>query len=92
MAKQSETPEDIALRTFQYTKDQIGDVVGQTEEYVRGNPGQSLLYAFVAGFVFHHLPVTRILNGVLKLFLIALKPAVLIYGATKLYQAMQDEE
>ena len=92
MAKEPDTSEDIALRTFQYTKDQIGDVVGQTEQYVRENPGQALLYAFVGGFVFHHLPVTRTMNGVLKLFLIAIKPAVLIYGASKLYQAVQDEE
>lgn len=92
MAKEPDMSEDIALRTLNYTKDQIGDVLGQTEAYVRENPGQALLYAFVAGFVFHHFPATRMLNGVLRLSLVALKPAVLIYGATKLYQAMQDQE
>jgi len=59
---------------------------------VREKPGQSLLYAFVAGFVLNRLPIGRVLGGVVRLFALALKPAILIYGATKLYQAAQEEE
>lgn len=92
MAKQSvATPEDIAVRGLRYTKEHFDDVVTQTEAYVRENPGQALLYAFVAGYVFNRLPVGRVVGGLVRLSVFALKPAVLLYGATKLYQAAQDK-
>jgi hypothetical protein len=43
----------------------------------------------LAGFILDRLPIGRICGGMVRLFLIALKPAILIYGATKLYQAAQ---
>jgi hypothetical protein len=92
MAKQSAaTPEDIALRSLRYTKEQFEDVLGQTEVYIRKNPGQSLLYAFVAGYVLNRLPLGRLVSGLLRLSVSALRPAILAYGATKLYQAVQEE-
>jgi hypothetical protein len=93
MAKRSaEAPEDLALRGLNYTKEQLDEVLTQTERYVRENPGQSLLYAFVAGYVLNRLPVVGLLRGLVRLSLFALKPAVLVYGATKLYAALQKEE
>ncbi len=93
MAKKSpEASEDFALRSLNYTKEQFEEVLGQTEQYVRENPGQALLYAFVAGYVLNRLPVVGLFRGLVRLSLFALKPAVLIYGATKLYTALQDEE
>jgi hypothetical protein len=86
------TSEDLALRGLRYTKEQFDDVLGQTEEYVRENPGQALLYAFVAGYILNRLPIGRVVSGLLRLSFVALRPAILIYGATKLYQAAQDEE
>jgi hypothetical protein len=92
MAKQSpEATEDFALRSLNYTKEQFGEVIGQTERYVRENPGQALLYAFVAGYVLNRLPMAGIVRGLVRLVFFALKPAVLIYGATKLYTALQEE-
>ena len=86
------TSEDLALRGLRYTKEQFDDVLGQTEQYVRENPGQALLYAFVAGYILNRLPIGRIVSGLFRLSFVALRPAILIYGATKLYQAAQDEE
>jgi hypothetical protein len=92
MVKQSpEATEDFALRTLNYTKEQFEEVVDQTERYVRENPGQALLYAFVAGYLLNRLPLGGILRGLVRLSFFALKPAVLIYGATKLYTALQEE-
>ena len=92
MAKQSpEASEDFALRSLNYTKEQFEEVLGQTERYVRENPGQAMLYAFVAGYVLNRLPVAGLLRGLVRLSLFALKPAVLVYGATKLYTAIQEE-
>jgi hypothetical protein len=42
--------------------------------------------------VLDRLPVFRIFGGLTRLSLMALKPAILIYGATKLYQAAQQDE
>ena len=85
-------PDDLAERTLRYTKGEFERVLQQTEDYVREKPTQSILYALLAGFVLNRLPIGRILGGVVRLLLIAFKPAILIYGATKLYQASQDDE
>ena len=83
---------DIAERGLRYTKDQLEQVLQQTEEYVRENPARSVAYAVAAGFILNRLPIGRILGGVIRLGLHAFKPAILVYGATKIYQAVQSEE
>ncbi|HEY2139941.1 MAG TPA: DUF883 C-terminal domain-containing protein [Chthoniobacterales bacterium] len=88
----SETSHDIAERGLRYTKDQFEQILEQTEEYVRENPGRSMAYALAAGFILNRLPIGRILGGITRLTLIAFKPAILAYGATKLYQAAQGQE
>jgi hypothetical protein len=85
------TPEDLALRGYQYTKEQLEEVLEQTESYIRQNPGQAILYAFVAGYVLNRLPVGKMVFRLVRLSVSALKPAILLYGATKLYQAVQEE-
>jgi hypothetical protein len=79
-------------RGMQWVKEQVEAVVNETGEYVREKPTQSLLYAFAAGYILKHLPLGRVIAGLLRLLLVALKPAVVIYGAAKLYQAAQDRE
>jgi hypothetical protein len=88
----SETSGDIAERGLRYTKDQFEQILEQTEEYVRENPARSIAYALAAGFILNRLPIGRILGGITRLTLLAFKPAILAYGATKLYQAAQGEE
>jgi hypothetical protein len=88
----SATSGDIAERGLRYTKDQFEQILEQTEEYVRENPGRSVAYALAAGFILNRLPIGRILSGIARLMFIAFKPAILAYGATKLYQAAQGEE
>jgi len=83
---------DVAERSLRYTKDQFEQVLEQTEEYVRENPTRSIAYAVLAGFILNRLPIGRILSGLVRLLLIAFKPAILAYGATKLYQAAQNDE
>lgn len=45
------------MRGFYYTKGHVDETLHQVENYVRANPGQALLYAFVAGYVLNRLPV-----------------------------------
>ena len=88
----SETSTDVAERGLRYTKDQLEQVLEQTEEYVRENPARSIAYALAAGFILNRLPIGRILSGFVRLALLAFKPAILAYGATKIYQAVQNDE
>ncbi len=83
---------DIAQRTLHYTKDHFDDVLQQTEEYVRENPTRAVGLALLIGFILNRLPLGRILSGLIRLLFMAFKPAVLAYGATKLYQAAQADE
>ena len=84
--------DDLAERGLRYTREQFDEIRHQTEDYVRENPAQSLFYAFVAGLILNRLPVGRVLGGVFRLAVFAFKPAILIYGATKLYRAVEEEE
>ena len=70
----------------------MDEVVEQTEDFVRANPTRSLLYGVAAGFILDRLPIFRILGAFLRLLLMAFKPAILAYGATKLYQVMKADE
>jgi hypothetical protein len=88
----SGTSGDVAERGLRYTKDQLEQLLEQTEDYVRENPTRSIAYALVAGFILNRLPIGRILGGLTRLVFIAFKPAILAYGATKLYQAAQGDD
>jgi len=79
-------------RGVQWVKDQVEAVLSDTEDYVREKPAQSLLWAFLAGYILNRLPLGRILSGLFRLLIVALKPAILVYGAAKLYQAAQEEQ
>lgn len=83
---------DMAERGLRYTKDQWGEIVGQTEEYVRANPTQALMYGVAAGFILDRLPIFKIFGMLVRLLLLALKPALLIFGAMKIYQTTQQDE
>ena len=82
---------DIAQRGVQYAQDQFSQVMTQAEEFVREKPAQSILIALLAGFILNRLPVGKLLGAVVRLLLFALKPALLVYGATKVYEAVQEE-
>jgi len=88
----AEVAAELPERGVQWVKDQVETVLSETEDYVREKPAQSLIWAFVAGYVLNRLPLGRILSGLLRLLIVALKPAILVYGAAKLYQAAQEEQ
>jgi hypothetical protein len=79
-------------RGMQWVKDRVETVVNETGEYVREKPTQSLFYAFAVGYVLNRLPLGRVLAGLLRLLFMALKPAILIYGAARLYRSAQERE
>ena len=83
---------DIAEQGLRYTKEQWDKVLTQTEDFVRSNPTRALLYGVGAGFILNRLPIFRIFWAFVRLLLFALKPALLIYGASKIYQMAKEPE
>ena len=88
----AELAAEFPERGLHWVKEQVETTLSETENYVRERPTQSLLYAFVAGFILNRLPLVRIVSGLFRLLVVALRPAILIYGAAKLYQASQEEK
>ena len=84
--------EDLTERGLRYTREHFDELMTETQTYVRENPVQSIAFAVVAGLILNRLGIGRIVSGVVRLLLFALKPAMLIYGAAKLYEATQEEE
>jgi hypothetical protein len=88
----SEIVAEFPERGMQWVKDRVETAMNETGEYVREKPTQSLFYAFAIGYVLNRLPLGRVLAGLLRLLFMALKPAILIYGAAKLYRSAQERE
>jgi hypothetical protein len=88
----AELAAEFPERGLHWVKGQVETALSETEDYVRERPTQSLFYAFIAGYILNRLPLGRIVGGLFRLLLVALRPAVLIYGAAKLYQASQEEK
>jgi len=87
----AEVAAELPERGVQWVKDHVEAVLTETESYVRDKPAESILCAFVAGYILNRLPLGRILSGLFRLLIFALKPAILVYGAAKLYRAAQEE-
>jgi hypothetical protein len=88
----AEVAAEYPERGVHWVKEQIEAALSETEDYIREKPAQSLLCAFLAGYVLNRLPLARIVGGLFRLLIAALRPAILVYGAAKLYQAAQEEE
>jgi ElaB/YqjD/DUF883 family membrane-anchored ribosome-binding protein len=88
----AEVAAELPERGLHWVKEQVETALSETEDYIREKPAQSLLCAFVAGYVLNRLPLIRIAGGLFRLLVAALRPAILIYGAAKLYQAAQEEQ
>ena len=88
----AEVAAEYPERGLQWVKEQVGTALSETEHYVREKPAQSLVCAFVAGYILNRLPLGWILGAIFRLLIAALRPAILVYGAAKLYQAAQEEQ
>ncbi|HEX8371441.1 MAG TPA: hypothetical protein VF585_01570 [Chthoniobacterales bacterium] len=60
--------------------------VTDAEAYARQEPLKAIAYAAAGGYVLRILPVAAILGSVIRLVLMLLKPAALVYGAAKAYE------
>jgi len=52
----AEVAAELPERGVQWVKDRVEAVLTETESYVREKPAESLLCAFVAGYILNRLP------------------------------------
>jgi hypothetical protein len=58
---------------------------------IRSTPLVAVAIAAAAGYLLHILPIGPILRLVFKLFLFAVKPFIVIFGAVKLYEFIRKQ-
>jgi len=82
-------PDRFVQETVAAARSQMERCLTDVTSYAQRSPEKALLSALAGGYVLRMLPVTRILAGAIRLVLVLLKPAALIYGAAKLWQKTQ---
>jgi hypothetical protein len=89
MEPTSKSPEEIIQNALESTREsmqrRLDDVIAHTQDH----PQEALLYALGTGYALRMLPTVRILSAVTGLAIRLIKPAVLIYGASKLWHLVQ---
>jgi hypothetical protein len=58
----------------------------QLAQQLKRDPARSALFAFGAGFLFSVIPVRKLFTLLFRLGRFAVKPALLIFGALKIYE------
>ncbi len=71
-------------------KEDLESLVDRTEAFAREEPLKAVGLAFGAGLVLTLLPVGAILAAIVRLALALLRPALLILGAMKLYEEIDE--
>jgi hypothetical protein len=61
----------------------------RTADYARQEPMRAIGIAFVAGLILTLLPIGAMVAGLIRLAVSLVRPALMILGATKLYDEMQ---
>jgi len=68
----------------------ISAAVQETKTYIRRQPNEAVLWALLAGYVLRMLPLGAILNVLVRTILITLRPAILIFGASKVWAVVRE--
>ncbi len=67
-------------------------LAARTEQYAREEPIRAVSIAFFVGLVLTLLPIGGIIAGLLRLAFGLVRPALLILGATKVYEEIQKRQ
>lgn len=81
--------EEAAMEAFQSVGESCEEYRQCCEDKIREAPLASVATAAAVGFLVHILPVTAIVGSVVRIALFLLKPALLVFGALKLYEVLQ---
>jgi hypothetical protein len=64
----------------------------QCEERIRKSPATAVLTATAAGYLLHRMPVRAILLTQVRVLSALTPPALLLFGAAKLYEVLQRQQ
>ena len=90
--QQSSDSDFLGAGTVDEFKQRFADAISQIEGQTREAPSRSLLYALGIGYILARLPVFGILFTFVRLALMAIKPAVLVYIGTLAYRRLTEGE
>jgi hypothetical protein len=68
----------------------IHSLVEKTADGVRKNPVRSVVWAFFIGLLLTIFPIGRVIGALTGLALILLRPVLLLLGAMKLYEEIEE--
>jgi len=86
------TLESVTQEFFDSANSSCEHAFRDCEEKIRTSPVRSVLMAAAAGYVFACLPAGKLLGLGVRTIVFALKPALLVFGAIKLVQAISECE
>ena len=89
MEAPSKSPEEMIEDALETARESVNSRLQEVVAHTQAHPEEALLYALGTGYLLRMLPTVRILGGVAGLAIRLIKPAVLIYGASKLWHMVQ---
>lgn len=84
--------EQMLASSFESVRSNVTDRFHGAEESVRREPGKALLIAVFAGYVLRLLPIGAIIGAILSIAMTLLRPAILLLGAAKVYEFVQNNQ
>jgi hypothetical protein len=87
----SENPslESTIKQTFQNLNEALTQCLQDFEERVRSSPLAAVSLGVSVGYLLRFFPITFFLGVLIRLFLFALKPLILVFGAIKLFELIR---
>lgn len=85
-------PEDHAIGGGGTSGASYEDIRARTEQYARQEPMQALGVAFIVGLILTLLPIGSLIAGILRLVLALVRPALVVLGAVKLYEEINQRQ
>ena len=84
-----ESVESLLSEQFSTVSNRLQERMHEAENFVRREPTKAVFYSVLAGYVLRILPVAFILGLFVRAFMLALRPAALLFGAAKVWEMVQ---
>ena len=89
MNSENSSLESTIKQTFQNLNESCTQCLQDFEERVRSSPLAAVSLGVSVGYLLRFFPITFMLGVLIKLFLFALKPLILVFGAVKLFELIR---
>ena len=89
MNSENSSLESTIKETFQNVNESVAQCLQDFEERVRSSPLAAVSLGVSLGYLLRFFPITFILSVLIRLFLFALKPLILVFGAVKLFELIR---